>query len=139
MFTERNILFYRPMLWRHSTSLELWSCISKASLAFMTRTWNNVNAVKLIAPSIIIRLIYPALVSSACYGDGSVFSTYPLQILSFESTMLENEWTVCERETTRIFLNRTGIYFAREHQPFNISFLIYSWRTISVAMFLHLL
>lgn len=60
-YSWTNISFYCPVLSGHRTSLELWSCISKASLAFMTRTWNNVNAVKLIAPSIIIRLIYPAL------------------------------------------------------------------------------
>lgn len=128
---ERNISFYRPMLSGYRSSCGHVS----ARRPFMTHTWNNVNAVKLIAPSIIIRLIYPALILSACYGDGSVFSTYPPQILSFESTTLENEWTACEKDATRIFLNRTGIYSSRENHPFNIPFLIYSRHTTSVAMY----
>lgn len=41
-----------------------WSCINKAFLTFMACTWKNVNAVKLITPSIIIRLIYPTRVLS---------------------------------------------------------------------------
>jgi len=73
---KKDISFYHAVLLKRNAACcpNDGHVINKTCHTFTACTWKNVNAVKLIAPAIIIRLIYPANISSEHNEDGSVFS-----------------------------------------------------------------